>query len=102
MAKEQLKVIGGIDTHADTHHVAVITETGLHLADGEFPAAGSGYQGIIDFMTGFGPVLAAGVEGTGSYGGRTLTRTRPPGHARRGRHAPEPAGPPAAGKIRSA
>jgi transposase len=54
MAKEQLKVIAGIDTHADTHHVAVITETGQHLADREFPATGSGHQEIIDFMTGFG------------------------------------------------
>lgn len=77
MAKEQLKVIAGIDTHADTHHVAVITETGLHLADREFPATGSGHQVIIDFMTGFGPVLAVGVEGTGSYGAelsRVLSR----------------------------
>ena len=68
MANEQPKVIAGIDTHADTHHVAVITDTGRHVADREFPAAGSGYQGIIDFITGFGPVLAVGVEGTGSYG----------------------------------
>jgi transposase len=77
MAKEQLKVIAGIDTHADTHHVAVITETGLHLADREFPATGSGHQEIIDFMTGFGPVVAVGVEGTGSYGAelsRVLSR----------------------------
>ena len=68
MANEQLKVIAGIDTHADTHHVGVITDTGLHLADKEFPAAGAGYQAIIDFITGLGTVLAAGVEGTGSYG----------------------------------
>jgi transposase len=68
MAKEHLKVIAGIDTHADTHHVAVITDTGRHLADKEFPAAGSGYQGIMEFIAEFGPVLAVGVEGTGSYG----------------------------------
>ncbi|MCP1413742.1 IS110 family transposase [Paenarthrobacter sp. A20] len=77
MTKEYLKVIAGIDTHADTHHVGVITDTGQHLADKEFPAAGAGYQGIIDFITGFGSVLAAGVEGTGSYGAelsRVLTR----------------------------
>lgn len=77
MAKEHLKVIAGIDTHADTHHVAIITDTGQHLAAREFPAAGAGYQGIIDFITGLGPVLAAGVEGTGSYGAelsRVLTR----------------------------
>jgi hypothetical protein len=68
MANEQLKVIVGIDTHADTHHVGVITNTGLHVADKEFPAAGAGYRAIIDFITGCGLVLAAGVEGTGSYG----------------------------------
>ncbi|MGY3380935.1 hypothetical protein ACVWYS_002892 [Arthrobacter sp. TE12231] len=94
MANEQTKVIAGIDTHADTHHVAVITDTGRHMADREFPAAGAGYQGIIDFITGFGPVLAVGVEGTGSYGAelsRVLVREgihvvevmRPNRHARR-------------------
>jgi transposase len=68
MTNEHLKVIAGIDTHADTHHVAVITSTGNHLADQEFLAVGSGYRRIIEFITGFGPVIAAGVEGTGSYG----------------------------------
>ncbi|MGZ4660173.1 MAG: IS110 family RNA-guided transposase [Arthrobacter sp.] len=77
MANEQLKVIAGIDTHADTHHVAIITETGAHVADQEFLAVGSGYGKIIAFITRFGPVIAAGVEGTGSYGAelaRTLTK----------------------------
>ncbi|MCA4135701.1 IS110 family transposase, partial [Arthrobacter sp. M4] len=77
MANEHLNVIAGIDTHADTHHVALITDTGRHLAAREFPAAGPGYQGIIDFIIGYGHLLAAGVEGTGSYGAelsRILTR----------------------------
>ncbi|MDF9753037.1 IS110 family transposase [Arthrobacter sp. ES3-54] len=77
MANEHLKVIAGIDTHADTHHVAIITGTGAHVADKEFLAVSSGYRKIIDFITGFGPVLAAGVEGTGSYGAelaRVLTK----------------------------
>lgn len=68
MTKEQLKVIAGIDTHADTHHVAIITDTGLHLADKEFSAAGSGYRQIINFLTRFGALIAVGMEGTGSYG----------------------------------
>jgi transposase len=74
MTNKHLKVIAGIDTHADTHHVAIITETGAHLADQEFLAVGSGYRKIIEFITGFGPVIGAGVEGTGSYGAE-LTRT---------------------------
>jgi transposase len=68
MANEHLKVIAGIDTHADTHHVAIISETDAHIADQEFLAVGSGYRKIIEFITGFGPVIAAGVEVTGSYG----------------------------------
>ncbi len=60
MANEHPKVIAGIDTHADTHHVAVISETGAHLADQEFLAVGSGYRRIIAFITGFGPVVAPG------------------------------------------
>lgn len=77
MAKHPLKVIAGIDTHSDTHHVAVISDTGEHLADKEFLAVGSGYRKIIEFITTFGTVLAIGVEGTGTYGAelaRVLTR----------------------------
>lgn len=77
MANEERKVIAGIDTHSDTHHVAVISSTGSHLADQEFLAVGSGYRKILEFITGFGPVIAVGVEGTGSYGAelaRTLTK----------------------------
>jgi hypothetical protein len=68
MTNQHLKVIAGIDTHADTHHVAIIDETGRHITDREFLAVGSGYRNIAAFITGFGPVIAAGVEGTGSYG----------------------------------
>jgi transposase len=77
MAKHRLKVIAGIDTHTETHHVAVISGTGEHLADKEFLADASGYRKIIEFLTTFGTVLAIGVEGTGTYGAelaRVLTR----------------------------
>lgn len=69
MATEPTNVIiAGIDTHADTHHVAVINEHGKPLADKEFLAVGSGYRKIMDFITSHGTVIAVGVEGTGSYG----------------------------------
>ncbi|MFE4230121.1 transposase [Arthrobacter sp. NPDC056886] len=74
MATETSKVIAGIDTHADTHHVAVINEHGKPLADREFLAVGSGYRKIVDFITSYGTVIAVGVEGTGSYGAE-LSRT---------------------------
>lgn len=74
MASETTKVIAGIDTHADTHHVAVINEHGKPLADKEFLAVGSGYRKIIDFINSHGTPIAIGVEGTGSYGAE-LART---------------------------
>ena len=68
MANEQYKVIAGIDTHADTHHVALVTDYGKHLGDRKFLAVGSGYREIAAYLTSFGPVTAVGIEGTGSYG----------------------------------
>jgi transposase len=73
LATEPTNVIAGIDTHADTHHVAIINEHGKPLADREFLAVGSGYRKIVDFITSHGTVTAVGVEGTGSYGAE-LTR----------------------------
>lgn len=77
MTNEDMKVIAGVDTHADTHHVAVINEYGKHLADKKFLAVGSGYREIAEYITSHGPVIAVGVEGTGSYGAelaRVLTK----------------------------
>jgi transposase len=64
----ETSVVVGIDTHADTHHVAVINEHGKPIADQEFLAVGSGYRKIVEFITSHGTVMAVGVEGTGSYG----------------------------------
>jgi transposase len=74
LATETTIVIARIDTHSDTHHVAVIDEHGKPLADKEFLAVGSGYRKIIDFITSYGPAIAIGVEGTGSHGAE-LART---------------------------
>ncbi|WP_327241205.1 hypothetical protein [Streptomyces sp. NBC_01320] len=38
-------VIGGVDSHADTIHVAVVTDRGGQLADAEFPTTAAGYTG---------------------------------------------------------
>lgn len=64
----QANVYAGIDTHADSHHVAVIDEHGRALGDQGFPTTTSGYRRIVEFLHGSGHVLAVGVEGTGSYG----------------------------------
>lgn len=62
------EVVAGIDTHADTHHVAVIDRTGRRLADAGFPATFAGYQAILAYLTAFGAVRVIGIEGTHSYG----------------------------------
>ncbi len=67
-ATELATVFGGVDSHADTIHVAVITDRGGHVADAEFPTMWAGYAAAIAFLNAHGTVIAVGVEGTSSYG----------------------------------
>jgi transposase len=61
-------VFAGADTHADTIHIAVVTEHGQDLADQELPTTAAGYARAISFITTHGVVQAFGIEGTSSYG----------------------------------
>ncbi|WP_028479118.1 IS110 family transposase [Nocardia sp. CNY236] len=58
----------GVDTHVDTHHVAVISEHGKKLADREFTTTAAGYAEISHWLPTLGSVIRVGIEGTGSYG----------------------------------
>ena len=60
--------IGGIDSHKDTIHVAVISAVGHPVADGEFSTTEAGYRRAVAWLIGHGPLEAVGVEGTSSYG----------------------------------
>lgn len=76
MPADPTDVFVGVDTHADTHYVAVVDQLGRHLGDREFPADPDGYRALLDWIAAFGSVAGAGVEGTGTYGaqlGRVLT-----------------------------
>jgi transposase len=68
MTNADLDVFGGIDTHADFHHAAVIDRTGRQLADRRFPATGAGFAELIRFLQAAGEVITVAVEGTNSYG----------------------------------
>lgn len=59
-------VIGGIDTHAETIHVAAIDPWGRGLGDQEFPTTPAGYRDALVFLTGHGAVTGIGIEGTSS------------------------------------
>ena len=61
-------VVGGVDTHSQTHHVAVIDYLGREMGDREFPATTAGYEALAGWLRGFGELARVGVEGTSSYG----------------------------------
>lgn len=68
MTDRNREVTGGVDTHGETHHAAVVDRIGRHLADREFPATGTGYRQLLAWLCSHGQVVAVGVEGTGAYG----------------------------------
>ena len=71
-------VVGGVDTHADSHVAAAIDLNGGVLGVESFPADRAGFEALLGWLTGFGPVDKVGVEGTGSWGvglSRFLTAT---------------------------
>jgi transposase len=63
-----IEVVGGVDTHQDTHTAALIDLVGRVLGTQEFPATASGYVALLAWMRGHGRLSRIGVEGTGAYG----------------------------------
>jgi transposase len=66
------EVVGGVDTHKDTHTAAALDERGRLLGCAQFPATPRGYQELLAWLRGQagenGRLLQVGVEGTGAYG----------------------------------
>src|SRR4051794_11316509 len=65
---ESRAVTGGVDTHLDVHVAAALDSIGGLLGVEEFETTPAGYEKLLDWLGGFGPVDRVGVEGTGSYG----------------------------------
>ena len=61
-------VIGGIDSHKDTHVAALLDREGSLLGSASFPTTQAGYRQLQDWMHRAGILARVGVEGTGSYG----------------------------------
>jgi transposase len=61
-------IVGGVDTHKDTHTAAALSATGQVLGTQSFPTTRAGYRALLRWLQGHGAVQAVGVEGTGSYG----------------------------------
>jgi transposase len=73
MTGRNSSVIGGVDTHADTHEAAVLDSRGRLLAVKRFATTEEGHRQLLAWMRSCGRVQQIGVEGTGSYGAE-LTR----------------------------
>ena len=63
-----VEVTGGVDTHKDTHVAAAKDALGRVLGTSAFPASTAGFAALWAWLSGWGRVVAVGVEGTGSYG----------------------------------
>ncbi|MGQ5650784.1 IS110 family transposase [Streptomyces sp. EKR5.2] len=65
---DETAVVGGVDTHTDSHQAAVIDSIGRHLTTQAFPTTPDGYHRLLDWLRSHGALIAVGVEGTGAYG----------------------------------
>ena len=63
-----VRVTGGVDTHADSHVAAAVDDNGGMLGVESFPSTEAGFEDLLRWLVGFGPVTQVGVEGTGSWG----------------------------------
>jgi transposase len=68
MTEKEAVVIGGVDTHKETHCAAVVTPFGQRLGCKSFTADNRGYGELIGWMGSFGQIQMLGVECTGTYG----------------------------------
>jgi Transposase len=65
---ESGQVIGGVDTHKDVHVAAVIDHHGQLVGTRSFDTTARGYRALSAWLSDHGEVVAAGVEGTSSWG----------------------------------
>ena len=70
---EHPRIYAGVDTHSDTHTLALIDEYGRPLATQTFMADPTGYERLAAMIGDPDACLGIGVEGTNSYGA-ALTR----------------------------
>jgi len=61
-------ITGGVDTHADVRVAAALDPVGGLPGVAEFPVTPDGCARLLSWLSGFGTVALAGIEGTGSYG----------------------------------
>ena len=63
-----LEVVLGVDTHLDVHVGVALDHLGRRLGALTLPTSAKGYEELLSWAEGLGPVRCVGVEGTSSYG----------------------------------
>jgi transposase len=61
-------IVGGVDTHADTHVAAAVDANGGVLGIESFPTDHAGFEALLGWLMSHGEIEMVGVEGTGSWG----------------------------------
>ena len=64
----EVAVILGVDTHLHFHVAVAVDHLGRRLGESSVPTSARGYEKLLRWAEGFGPVRVPGVEGTSSYG----------------------------------
>jgi transposase len=62
------EVVLGVDTHLDVHVGVALDHLGRRLGALSLPTSVKGYEELLSWAEGLGPLRCAGVEGTSSYG----------------------------------
>lgn len=62
------EIVIGVDTHKDEHVAVALDGIGGRLDSCVLPSNQDGYARMLDWARNHGPVVAFGIEGTGSYG----------------------------------
>ena len=64
----EVAVILGVDTHLDLHVGVAVDHLGRRLGKASVPTTAKGYEELLRWAEGFGPVGRVGIEGPSSYG----------------------------------
>ena len=73
-------VIGGVDTHKDSHTVAALDSKGTLIGVETFAATSEGYSELTAWLETLGRIDRIGIEGTGSYGAGLTRFLKEAGH----------------------
>jgi hypothetical protein len=78
----EVAVILGVDTHLDFHVGVAVDHLGRRLGVSSVPTTLKGYERLLRWAKGFGPLRCAGVEGTSRATGPDSPATGGPGGSR--------------------